>query len=288
MTRLLRPVAVAALAWGALLATAPHAAATPHRGVVDIAHRGSSARAPENTMISVRRAVAQHTRFVEIDVQRSRDGQLVVMHDSTLARTTNVEQVFPGRAPWQVGDFTFAEMQRLDAGSWFSKKYAGARIPTLRRVLDAVGTHTGLLLELKSPAHYPGIEADVNRQLRAVSGYVPAAVGSGRLVVQSFDRASLGRFHRLAPGVPNGLLFRRRPSTALLSGASRWVDQINIDCRVTSASLVKAVHQRHMAINVFTIDSRDLMRRYIRMGVDGIITDRPRVLRDVATAERAV
>src|SRR5512144_2029000 len=177
MTRLLRPVAVVALTCGFLLVSATHAAAA--QSVVDIAHRGSSARAPENTVISVKRAVAQDARFVEIDVQRSSDGRLVVIHDTTLARTTNVEQVFPSRAPWQVGAFTLGEMRRLDAGSWFSSKYAGARVPTLRQVLDAVGTRSGLLLELKNPDRYPGIEADVNHVLRSMGGYVPAAISSG-------------------------------------------------------------------------------------------------------------
>ncbi|HLN77160.1 MAG TPA: glycerophosphodiester phosphodiesterase family protein [Nocardioidaceae bacterium] len=280
MTRLLRPVAVAVLAWGSLMAPAPHAVAA--RQVVDIAHRGSSARAPENTVISVRRAVAQHARFVEIDVQRSADGRLVVVHDTTLSRTTNVEQVFPSRAPWAVGAFTLGEMRRLDAGSWFSGKYAGARIPTLRQVLDAVGTNSGLLLELKNPDRYPGIEADVNQVLRSVGGYVPAAVASGRLVVQSFDRRSLRRFHSLAPDIPVGLLYHRRPSQPGLNGASRWVDEINVDRRATSRGLVKAAHRRGMEINVFTVNSRDLMRRYIRLGVDGIVTDKPRVLKDLA------
>jgi hypothetical protein len=104
----------------------------------------------------------------------------------------------------------------------------------------------------------------------------------GRLVVQSFDRRSLRRFHSLAPDIPVGLLYHRRPSQPGLNGASRWVDEINVDRRATSRGLVKAAHRRGMEINVFTVNSRDLMRRYIRLGVDGIVTDKPRVLKDLA------
>ncbi|NED08346.1 glycerophosphodiester phosphodiesterase, partial [Streptomyces sp. SID6648] len=80
-------------------------------------------------------------------------------HDESLARTTDVEEVFPDRSPWKVKDFTAAEIARLDAGSWFGPEYAGARVPTLEQYLNRLDrNHQKLLLELKSPGLYPGIE----------------------------------------------------------------------------------------------------------------------------------
>ncbi|NED81407.1 glycerophosphodiester phosphodiesterase, partial [Streptomyces sp. SID11233] len=85
-----------------------------------VGHRGAPAYAPENTLPSVDKAAELGFRWVENDVQRTKDGELIVLHDTTLTRTTDVEQVFPDRAPWNVRDFTAAEIARLDAGSWYN------------------------------------------------------------------------------------------------------------------------------------------------------------------------
>ena len=131
-------------------------------GVTCIAHRGASAYAAENTLSAIRAAIGLGADMVEIDVQRSRDGQLVLVHDATLNRTTDVQRKFPRRAPWKVGDFTYAEMCRLDAGSWRSDRDSGERIATLAEAIDLVrGSHAGLVLELKTPQRYPGVASDV-------------------------------------------------------------------------------------------------------------------------------
>ena len=286
MTRPPRLVAFAALAVLAFVGPSTQAVAMPltsgpERDVVDVAHRGSSGEAPENTLAAVELALDQHAGFVEVDVQRSADGELVIMHDTTLARTTDAEEVFPDRSPWNVSDFTLEEMRRLDAGSWFARKYAGEKVPTLREVVEAIGTRAGLLLEFKAPELYPGIEADIHKELWSVPGYMSGAVASDRLVVQSFDHGSMRTFHDLAPEVPVGLLYGYRPSDAELDAASGWVEQINPSYRVTDQALVDAVHERGMTISVYTLNSGALMREYIDLGVDGIITNYPVVLRDI-------
>lgn len=96
-----------------------------------IAHRGASAYAPENTLDAVGDAASLGILWVENDVQRTKDGELVVIHDDSLRRTTDAEEVFPGCAPWKVKDFTAAEIARLDAGSWFDASYAGAHVARL-------------------------------------------------------------------------------------------------------------------------------------------------------------
>src|SRR5688500_13615694 len=99
--------------------------------VLAIAHRGARARAPENTLAAVREAAALGADAVEVDVQRTRDGALVLVHDATLSRTTDAASRLPRRGPWSVGSMTLREIRRLDAGSWKAPEYAGQRVPTL-------------------------------------------------------------------------------------------------------------------------------------------------------------
>ncbi|SEE27788.1 glycerophosphodiester phosphodiesterase [Jiangella alba] len=255
--------------------------APPASAVVDIAHRGASGVAPENTVAAVERAVEQRAGFVEVDVQRTADGELVVLHDTMLARTTNAEAVFPDRAPWNVADFTLAEIRQLDAGSWFSADFAGEPIPTLREVVDALGPRTGLLLELKRPDLYPGIEAQIHAELSAVRGYLNRSLRTGRLVVQSFDAASMRTYHEVAPEVPIGLLYSSPPTHDELLAASVWVDQINMAFTVTDRRLVDRIHALGLTVSVWTLDTEQLMRQFLDLGVDGIITDHPDLLRDI-------
>lgn len=126
----IRPVATVAA--GALLGLSalvlsPAAQAAPHgHPPVMVAHRGAASYAPENTLASIDAAARLGFEWVENDVQRTKDGELVILHDSSLARTTNVEQVFPDRSPWNVSDFTLREIEKLDAGSWFGAKFKGS------------------------------------------------------------------------------------------------------------------------------------------------------------------
>lgn len=138
---------------------------------VVFAHRGASAYAPENTLAAVDKADALGFDWVENDVQFTKDGVLVVVHDTDLRRTTDAEEVFPDRTSWAVKDFTAAEIARLDAGSWFGPRFAGTRVPTLKQYLDRVERNRQkLLLEIKSPEIYPGIEKETLRVLRQKGG----------------------------------------------------------------------------------------------------------------------
>lgn len=274
-------VSVAAGA-AALVVLAPVAAqASAPTGQPDVvAHRGSSGAAPENTIAAVRLAVRQKAGVVENDIQRTKDGELVIMHDTTLARTTDVEQVFPGRAPWSVGDFTLAEIKQLDAGSWFAPEFAGERVPTLAEWGQAVGYGTGMLLEPKAPELYPGIEADLDKELRN-NRVFSTAISQGRLVVQSFNHPWLRGYKDLAPDVPVGLLFGARPAQADIDNAATWAQQVNPALGAIDESVVVAIHEAGMEAHVWTVNDGAGMRRAIRWGVDGIITNYPQVLRDI-------
>jgi glycerophosphoryl diester phosphodiesterase len=192
-------VSLAVLAATFVVAGPAHASPAPDTvEVSNVAHRGASAYAPENTLAAVREGIAMDGDLIEVDVQRTKDGQLVLMHDTNLARTTDVEQVFPDRTPWKVADFTYNEMMQLDAGSWKAAEFAGEKIPTLAETIELIrDSRVGLLLEVKAPGLYPGIEGDVARTMRAVPGYVESAVAADRLVVQSFDFGSMAIFKEL-------------------------------------------------------------------------------------------
>ncbi|CAM3853162.1 hydrolase [Nocardiopsis rhodophaea] len=258
------------------------------RRVLDVAHRGASAYAPENTLAAIDVAADLGATAVEIDVQRSKDGHLVVIHDTTLSRTTDVEKRFPGRAPYNVRDFTLSEIKRLDAGSWFGSRYAGAEVPTLEEALDLLAYYRrNLLLEIKAPVLYPGIEDDIARTLRDNPYWlIPTGRKSAnRLVIQSFDRDSAKRSKRLLNQVPHGIL--GRVDEGEIDRYRSWADMINPNHTTIDAAYVREVHAAGMHVVPYTLNERDEMRRAIRMGVDGIISDRPDVLADVIGGERS-
>lgn len=245
--------------------------------VLNIAHRGASAEVAENTLAALRRAIAHDVDLIEVDVQRTSDGALVLLHDTTLVRTTNVRQVFPDRAPWRVSDFTYDEVRRLDAGGWKSAAFAGEHVPTLAEAVDVVRrSSTGLLVELKAPDLYPNIAADVRAALREAPGYLRDALARRRLVVQSFDADVARAFKELEPSVPVGVL--GSPARSALPGIARWADQVNPSHLSVDATYVDLVHRLGMECLVWTVNRGTAMRRALRIGVDGVITNRPNAL----------
>ncbi|MFE7899652.1 glycerophosphodiester phosphodiesterase [Streptomyces sp. NPDC057424] len=276
--------ATALLGTAALLFPAfPARAAGGHTSPLVIAHRGASAYAPENTLAAVDRAAELGIRWLENDVQRTRDGELVVIHDDNLRRTTDAEEVFPGRAPWKVKDFTAAEIARLDAGSWFGPAYAGARVPTLAQFLRRLERHhQKLLLEVKNPELYPGIERQTLKVL-SNEGWLDRSHLAGRLIVQSFRADSVRTVHELKPGVKTGLL--GTPPVSDLLGYAEFADQINPSHSSLSPAYVSSVqafdgpHGRPMEVFAWTVDDTRTARRIAGYGVDGIITNKPDVVR---------
>ncbi|MFJ3470044.1 glycerophosphodiester phosphodiesterase [Pseudomonas sp. NPDC090201] len=231
-----RTLSTAALA-GALLssglagaADAPGKALAAKIGVpwpAVIAHRGASFDAPEETVPSYTLARELGADYLEMDIQRTKDGVLIALHDDTLERTTNIAQVYPDRVKDPLSSFTLEEIKRLDAGSWFNKahpdraraSYAGLKILTLDEVIDiAEGgkNKPGLYIETKVPAQFPGIEEDLKNKLAqrgwlsqrpaAEKGHVNVAHMPGRVVLQTFEKPSLELLHKAMPDTPKVLL----------------------------------------------------------------------------------
>lgn len=243
------------------------------------AHRGASDSAPENTLAALRQAAAQHADRVEVDVQRTRDGALVLLHDTTLGRTTDARRVYPRRAPWLVKDFTLAEVKRLDAGGWWSPNHRGETVPTLEEAVAVLRpTGLGLLVELKATSLHPGLAADVAHALRGIPGYVDRAVTAGKLTVQSFDHDAARTHKELLPEVPVGAL--GAPSVPDLGSCATWATEVNPMYGTVDARYVDVLHRHGLRCHVWTVDRLSRVRRAADLGVDGIITNRPHLVRD--------
>ena len=246
---------------------------TPFGTAQAVAHRGASDVAPENTLAAVRRAVHLGADVVEVDVRRTRDGALVLVHDATLARTTDATPGFPRLAPWRVEDLTLAEVQRLDAGAWKAPRFAGERVPTLEESLAALaGTGVSLLLEVKEPASQPGLVEDVAEA-------VACAGATDRVVVQSFDHAAMRALRSLEPDVRVGVLGRAPRDE--LRWYAEWARFVNPSQQRLDREYVDEVHRWGMASLVWTVDRPWAMRRALRAGVDGVITNRLETLQGV-------
>ncbi|MFY9556358.1 MAG: glycerophosphodiester phosphodiesterase family protein [Blastocatellia bacterium] len=214
---------VAFAAWMTLLSAVPVGTSAARGKPLLIAHRGASGYAPEHTLAAYQLAIKQGAAFVEQDLQITKDGALVCLHDPDLARTTNVAEVFPDRAtlrdPFETGqptrgwytiDFTLAEIKRLDAGSWFNRAnpfaaspaYVDQRIPTMEEALKLVGRRAGFYIELKHFTFYKSLGLDSAEKLAAIlkaHGFDRTAQRD-RIFIQSFYKEGLHRMRELAPG----------------------------------------------------------------------------------------
>jgi len=222
-----------ALPWSTSMSTAappPDAAA----GAFLVAHRGASAYAPEHTLAAYRLAMEQGADYVEQDLTLTKDGVLLCLHDDTLERTTDVEARFPDRAVtetdadghpvkrWYANDFTLAEIETLDAGSWFDPRFAGARIVTLEAAIALTKGKVGIFPELKSPARLNARGGvDVERavaDLLTRHGLVGAQVkGRPAVYLQSFEEKSVRRLAEILPAVPRTFLIGDP------KGAAKWL-----------------------------------------------------------------
>jgi len=255
--------------------------------VICYAHRGASGHAPENTLAAFARAADLGAHAVELDIRRTLDGHLVVLHDPTLVRTTDVATVYPERATDPVESFTLAELRRLDAGAWHSAGYAGEPVPTLAEAMDLLAERgLGLLLEAKEPARYPGMAGQIAHALRTLQPRWLRMAAAGRLTVESFDWDFVRELRAVLPRVSVGLL--GAPGVDALAGLAGFADQINPQHTQLTAEYVESVHQYGMAVNVWTVDEPADLARVLNAGVDGVISNCPDRLAGVVQTTGAV
>jgi glycerophosphoryl diester phosphodiesterase len=241
--------------------------ATGERKQVDnIAHRGATGYAPENTIAGFDLAVDMKADYIEIDVQRSKDGELVVIHDTTVDRTTD--------GTGKVGDLTFDYLRSLDAGSWKGEQFAGEPIPTFEEILDRYHGKVGILIELKAPELYPGIEEQVADKIKERNLDKPQ---NEKIIIQSFNFDSMKTMDRLLPKVPIGVLTSKRADTTAeaLQEFSAYADWFNPSYGIVTKELVNQVHTLGMQIGSWTVRSQEAADFLFEMEVDAIITDYP-------------
>lgn len=250
-----------------------------------IGHRGSAGIAPENTLAAIALAREHAPDFVEIDVQLSADGVPVIMHDATVARTTDVAKVFPDRARDPVTSLTYAELRQLDAGAWYGDAYAGERIPTLREVLEHTYPALGMVIELKHPTSSPGLVRAVVDELASDPRW-DALAARGRLTAISFDAAAVYEFHELRPDIPVMVLGAVPASDGELAAIADWAAAWGADYRTLDPADVTRVHDAGMRMNAYTVNCPDAMGDVIALGADMVTSDFPGVLVDVLAAAR--
>ncbi len=240
------------------------------RTPVAIAHRGASAAAPENTLAAFTLAAALGADAIELDVKLSKDGAPIIMHDETVDRTTD--------AKGKVKDFTLADFQAMDAGSWKNTKYAGERVPTLAQVFELVGSRLWINVEL---TNYFTRGDDLVPTVVAV---IQKMNLQKRVLLSSFDPLNLRRARQLDPALPlaqltdqsQNIFLREAWLTPFASHEARHPDVEQLRKRG-----VAWYHQRGYRVNVWTNNDPADMRGFIRQGVDGVITDAPDVARRV-------
>ena len=233
---------------------------------VIFAHRGASAHAPENTLAAFELALVQNANAIELDVKLSADGQVVVIHDPTVDRTTGSR----GR----VRDLSFRELRSLDAGSFFSEKFKGEKIPTLEEVFEAVGKRTFINVELTN------YTTPRDHLVEAVCVLVKKVGLQKQVMFSSFFASNLTKARAHLPGVPRGLL-------ALNGWLGAWARSFGFAfgryqalhpyLKDVTSEQVQRVHRLNRRVHVWTVNAAEDMRRLFRWGVDAIFTDDPQL-----------
>jgi len=227
------------------------------------AHRGASARAPENTLSAFELAVKQGAPAIEFDVKVTSDGHVVIIHDQIVDRTTN--------GTGQVTKLPLAALRELDAGAWLSADFRGEKIPTLDEVFEAVGKKIFMNVELTNYA------TPLDALVPKVAGLVKKHGLERRVMFSSFFPHNLMNAARLLPKVSRGQLF--------LGGGAGWWQRawgrlINVqaehpDKQDVTAEYVKNAHARGRRVQAYTVNAPEDMRRLRELGVDAIFTDDP-------------
>ncbi len=261
-----------------------------------VAHRGARSVAPENTLLAAQRAFELGANQWELDVQVSADGELVVLHDGSLWRTSNAGQVYPLRLFWQVKNFSLAEIQTLDAGSWYLKKdpfgeiatgtisseqqaeIAGEPFPTLREALELTKTKDwSVNIELKDVSKTPGDAVIVEKTVALIEEMDMV----DQVLISSFKHDYLVQVKALNPQIKTAALVgEMEDPLALLQ--SIGADAINPNYeKITDLGIIKTLRNAGYDVYVWTVNDPEIMMQFINAGVSGIITDYPQRMLEV-------
>jgi glycerophosphoryl diester phosphodiesterase len=231
-----------------------------------VAHRGGSAYAPENTLAAFKKAIQMGFKALELDVQLTRDKEVVVFHDEIVDRATNSSGL--------IRRYKLRELKQLDAGFWFGRGFKGEKIPSLQEVIDLTKGKANLLIELKNEFFsYPGLEARVVELLKK-NDLVQDAI------VTSFNEESIFKMGMRFPGIKLGLLIRDLPKDLGVLKYLTYLHAVLPPVDKVNKRFVEQAHLQGLKVYGWTANKLAGIRRLIRLGVDGIISDYPlRVVR---------
>lgn len=239
-------------------------------GTYITAHRGSSAAAPENTLEALQRAVDDMADFAEIDVQETKDGVVVLMHDASLRRTTGKKA--------RVGDMTYAQIVDLDAGRWFGKAYEGVRVPTLDEALRLCKGRINLNIELK-----PGASAVLNEDLiEKVLWLIDLYDMEDQCMISCTDQMMLAKVKESNRKIKTGYIL---PFVYGMFYTLDYIDFFSMKSSFVNESTVRTLHSLGKEVHAWTVNSRSETERMKQLGVDNIITDYPVMVREVVYEE---
>ncbi|WIG44297.1 glycerophosphodiester phosphodiesterase [Bacillus toyonensis] len=240
--------------------------------IKNIAHRGASAYAPEHTIAAYKLGQQLKGDYIEIDLQMTKDGHLVAMHDETVNRTTNGKEL--------VKEHTLEEMKQLNVGSFFNEKYPNlakkefenAKVPKLKEIIEMFGHNANYYIETKSPDEYPGME----EKLLEIIKYYQI---SDKVIIQSFSEESLQKIHSLHANIPLVQLLSYQKSVQLneleIEKYKTYCIGLGMNYKYIDSAYVKKIKKHGLEVHPFTVDNEKDMKKLLSWGVDGMFTNYP-------------
>ncbi|MFP3377157.1 glycerophosphodiester phosphodiesterase [Bacillus sp. SIMBA_069] len=240
--------------------------------IKNIAHRGASAYAPEHTIAAYKLGQQLKGDYIEIDLQMTKDGHLVAMHDETIKRTTNGTGL--------VKEHTLEEIKQLNASSFFNEKhpslakkeFEGAKVPTLEEIIETFGHNANYYIETKSPDEYPGME---EKLLEIIKHYEI----SDKVIIQSFSEASLQKIHSLDVNIPLVQLLPYKKAAQLteleMKNYKTYCIGLGMNYKYIDSAYVKSIQKNGLEVHPFTVDNETDMKKLILWGVEGMFTNYP-------------
>lgn len=278
---------------------------------LNIAHRGARSLAPENTLVAAKKAYEAGADLWELDVQLTQDKKLIVMHDDTLARTTNAEEVFPRRESYSPQDFTLAGIKRLDAGSWFAevdpfneiekgnvsqndlKSYRGTKVPTLREALEVtrdLGFQVNI--EIKGIDSPNGEEGELKETISTkVISLIESLDMESDVVVSSFDSSIVGRAGKLNSSIRRAIVVEEPKPNPLKLLRELDVQNYNLSKSglktkqgMTNIKEISRADDSNYGVIVWTVNASNKLKELVTNScIRGIITDYPQRLSQILT-----
>ena len=263
----------------------------PH--VLNIAHRGARSLAPENTLAAARKALEVGADMWELDIRMTADGELIVLHDSTLERTSNVRDIFPDRKPWLVHEFSLDDIRLLDFGSWFEEQdpfgqigagvvmkselatYAAEPAPTLREALAFTLEHNWRVnLELKDLSKNPGHSQVVAKVVSLVQELDMVDL----VLISSFHQDYLAEVRKIDHKYATALLVSKSNPHAAELLRHLGVQAYHLRKTAVPSTDIALLNRLGYAVHVWNVNDKKTMQRLVKAGVSGIFTDFPQVL----------